>query len=123
MPGYSAAGSADGALRAVDDGCQREDFAARAGRGGVHRLRHLLPLSQGAQRPPRRASALIAQTSASRRGVAFATLAVPNIGLPVVLMSERVPARDGDLVQLTVNAAARGSTENVIAEIGPRTAR
>jgi Zn-dependent M28 family amino/carboxypeptidase len=66
------------------------------------------------------ASALIAQTSASSRGVAFATLVLPHVGLPVVLISARVPARDGDLVHLTVNAASgRGSTQNVIAEIGP----
>jgi hypothetical protein len=121
VPAYSAVGSADGALRAVDDGCQREDFAALkpgevafTGFGTCFLFRKALNAKRAG------ASALIAQTSASARGVAFATLVVPNIGLPVVLMSGRVPARDGDLVHLTVNAlAGRGSTQNVIAEIGP----
>ena len=91
------------------------------GRGRVHGLRHLLPLAQDRQRPPGgRQRARRADLHARGRGVASATLAVPRLGLPVVLMSRDVPARDGDRVQLSVNAqTARGSTQNVIAEIGP----
>jgi Zn-dependent M28 family amino/carboxypeptidase len=66
------------------------------------------------------ASALVVQTSTSGRGVAFATLAVPRLGLPVAMMSRHVAARDGDRVQLSVDAVtASGTTQNVIAEIGP----
>jgi hypothetical protein len=121
VPGYSASGSADGTLHAVDDGCQPGDFAtlrpgevAFTGFGTCFLFRKALNARRAG------ASALIAQTSASNRGVAFATLVVPHVGIPVVLMSRRVPARDGDLVHLTVNAATgSGSTQNVIAEIGP----
>jgi hypothetical protein len=121
VPGYSASGTADGALHAVDDGCQREDFATLApgqvaftGFGTCFLFRKALNAKRAG------ASALIAQTSAAPRGVAFATLVFPRVGLPVVVMSGSVPARDGDLVHLQVNAGSqRASTENVIAEIGP----
>jgi Peptidase family M28 len=121
VPGYSASGTADGALHAVDDGCQREDFAtlqpgqvAFTGFGTCFLYRKALNAKRAG------ASALIAQTSPSPRGVAFATLVFPRVGLPVVLMSRNVPARDGDAVHLQVNAESeRGSTQNVIAEIGP----
>lgn len=122
VPAYSASGSADAALHAVGDGCQPQDFAALqpgevafTGFGACFLYRKALNARRAG------ASALIAQTSASPRGVAFATLVVPKVGLPVVLMSRRVPARDGDLVHLRVNAASGpGATQNVIAEIGPR---
>jgi hypothetical protein len=122
VPAYSGAGTAVGALRAVDDGCQRSDFAALkpgevafTGFGTCFLWRKALNAKRAG------ASALIAQTAPSPRGVAFATLVVPNIGLPVVMMSRRVPARDGDLIQLTVNSAGgRGTTQDVIAELGPR---
>jgi hypothetical protein len=121
VPGYSASGTADGALHAVDDGCQREDFAtlkpgevAFTGFGTCFLYRKALNAKQAG------ASALIAQTSRSPRGVAFATLVFPRVGLPVVLMNRSVPARGGDAVHLQVNAESkRGSTQNVIAEIGP----
>ena len=123
VPAYSAAGTVDGALRAVDDGCQQADFSALqpgevafTGFGTCFLWRKALNAKRAG------ASALIAQTSPARRGVAFATLVRPNVGLPVVMMSRRVPARDGDRIQLRIDAAAgRGTTENVIAEIGPRT--
>ena len=51
------------------------------------------------------ASGLIAQTLVvEARGGQNATLAVPRLGLPVVLMSRDVPARDGDRVRLSVDA-------------------
>jgi hypothetical protein len=96
VPGYSASGSAAGALRAVGDGCARSDFAALepgevafTGFGTCFLFRKAINARRAG------ASALIAQTSASPRGVAFATLVEPHIGLPA------------------------GSTQNVIAEIGP----
>jgi hypothetical protein len=121
VPGYSASGSAAGALRAVGDGCARSDFAALepgevafTGFGTCFLFRKAINARRAG------ASALIAQTSASPRGVAFATLVEPHIGLPVALVSRRVPARDGDLVHLRVSADSEaGSTQNVIAEIGP----
>jgi len=121
VPGYSASGSAAGALRAVGDGCQPEDFAALqpgevafTGFGTCFLWRKAMNAKRAG------ASALIAQTPGSPRGVAFATLVTPRADLPVALMSRRVPARDGDPVQLRVDAAsARGTTQNVIAELGP----
>ena len=121
IPAYSTAGSVDGALRAVGDGCQREDFAALSpgevaftGFGTCFLWRKAVNAKRAG------ASGLIAQTSPSPRGVAFATLVVPNVGLPVAMMSRRVPARDGDRIQLTVDSTAdRGTTQDVIAEIGP----
>ena len=125
MPSYSAAGHVDAPLRAVGDGCEAADFAALqpgevafTGFGTCFLWRKAVNARRAG------ASALIAQTSSSKRGVASATLAVPRLGLPVALMSTRIPARDGDRVQLTVNAKTRPArTENVIAEIGPRTGR
>ena len=122
VPSYSAAGQVDGTLRAVDDGCQEDDFDALApgqvaftGFGACFLFRK----ATNARRAG--ATAVVVQTGASRRGVPSATLAVPELGIPVVMMSEAVPARDGDRVQLTVDArTTRGSTQNVIAEIGPR---
>lgn len=121
VPSYSAAGQVDGALRAVDDGCQAADFEALVpgevaftGAGTCFLWRKTVNARKAG------ASALVAQTSTSGRGVASATLAVPRLGLPVVLMSKDVPARDGDRVLLSVEAATtRGQTQNVIAEIGP----
>jgi Iap family predicted aminopeptidase len=121
VPAYSATGDVEGALRAVDDGCEQEDFAALApgevaftGFGKCFLWRKALAAKRAG------AGALIAQTSGSPRGVSFATLITPRAGLPVVLMSRRVPARDGDIVRLRVDAASGpGSTQNVIAEIGP----
>jgi peptidase M28-like protein len=123
VPAYSAAGTVDGALRAVGDGCERSDFAtlrpgevAFTGFGTCFLWRKALKAKRAG------ASALIAQTGPSPRGVAFATLVMPNVGLPVVMMSRRVPARDGDRIQLTVNSVGgRGTTQDVIAELGPRT--
>ena len=119
--GWQAELAANGALRAVDDGCQPGDFAALqpgevafTGFGTCFLWRKARNAKQAG------ASALIAQTSPSPRGVAFATLVVPNVGLPVVMMSRRVPARDGDRIRLTVDSAGgRGTTQNVIAELGP----
>jgi Zn-dependent M28 family amino/carboxypeptidase len=121
VPGYSGSGTVQGTLHATDDGCQQEDFSslqpgqvAFTGFGKCFLYRKAMNAKRAG------ASALIAQTTGSPRGVAFATLVVPNIGLPVVLMSRRVPARDGDTVQLRVDAASRRArTQNVIAEIGP----
>ncbi|MEA2364430.1 MAG: hypothetical protein QOD71_3575, partial [Thermoleophilaceae bacterium] len=111
----------DGPRRADDDGCQASDFAAFSagevaftGAGNCF-LRHKTVNARRAG-----ASALVVQTSTSGRGVAFATLAVPRLGLPVAMMSRHVAARDGDRVQLSVDAVtASGTTQNVIAEIGP----
>jgi aminopeptidase Y len=121
VPAYSAAGRVDGALRAVDDGCQASDFGALrpgevafTGFGTCFLWRKALNAKRAG------ASALIAQTSPSPRGVAFATLVVPDVGLPVVMMSRRVPARDGNRIRLTVDSTGgRGTTQNVIAELGP----
>jgi hypothetical protein len=125
VPSYSAAGHVDAPLRAVGDGCEAADFAALqpgevafTGFGTCFLWRKTVNARRAG------ASALIAQTSSSKRGVASATLAVPRLGLLVALMSAVTPARDGDRVQLTVNAKTRPArTENVIAEIGPRTGR
>jgi len=52
--------------------------------------------------------------------VPSATLAVPNLKLPVVLMSDKVAARDGDAVRLSIDATTtKGTTHNVIGEAGP----
>jgi hypothetical protein len=125
VPGYSAAGQVDGPLRAVDDGCQATDFdglspgdVAFTGAGTCFLWRKTVNARKAG------ASALVVQTSGSRRGVAFATLVFPRLGLPVVMMSTRVPARDGDRVQLTVDAeTVSGHASNVIAELGPRHGR
>jgi hypothetical protein len=125
VPSYSSAGRAGGTLHAVDDACQAADFDG-LGRGDVaftgFGTCFLWRKTVNARRAG--AGALIVQTAGSRRGVASATLAVPRLGLPVVLMSRDVAARDGDRVRLSVNSAtARGRTQNVIAELGPRTGR
>jgi Iap family predicted aminopeptidase len=125
VPTYSSAGQADGSLRAVDDGCEASDFdglspgdVAFTGFGTCFLWRKTVNARRAG------ASAVIVQTAGSRHGVASATLAVPRLGLPVVLMSREVAARDGDRVQLSVNSATtRGRTQNVIAELGPRTGR
>jgi Peptidase family M28 len=125
VPSYSAAGRVDAPLRAVDDGCQPTDFdglqpgeVAFTGFGTCFLWRKTLNARRAG------ASALVAQASASERGVAFATLVVPKLGLPVVLMSSLVPARDGDQVQLNLNVQTRqAQTQNVIAEIGPSKGR
>lgn len=125
VPGYSASGTVDGTLETVDDGCQQEDFTslqpgqvAFTGFGTCFLFRKAMNAKRAG------ASALVAQTTGSPRGVPFATLVAPRVGLPVVLMSRRVPARDGDTVQLRIDASARpGRTQNVIAEIGPRHGR
>ncbi|MBA3371480.1 MAG: M20/M25/M40 family metallo-hydrolase, partial [Thermoleophilaceae bacterium] len=121
VPGYSAAGRVDGPLRAADDGCQAADFeglspgnVAFTGFGNCFLWRKTVNARRAG------ATALAVQTSTSGRGVAFATLAVARLGLPVVMMRKDVAARDGDRVQLTVNAVTTaGTTRNVIAEIGP----
>ena len=125
LPSYSSAGRADGSLRAVDDGCQAADFeeigpgdVAFTGFGTCFLWRKTVNARRAG------AGALVVQAAGSRHGVASATLAVPRLGLPVVLMSREVAARDGDRVQLSVDTAtARGSTQNVIAELGPRSGR
>jgi aminopeptidase Y len=122
VPSYSAAGSVAGTLQAVDDGCQDEDFdsltpgqVAFTGFGTCFLWRKTAAARRAG------ASAVVVQTSTSGRGVASATLAVPDLDVPVVLMAADVPARDGDQVELTVDArTTRGRTSNVIAEIGPR---
>lgn len=118
---YSAAGQVDAPLRAADDGCQAADFdALQPGEVAFTGLGTCFLWRKTVNARRAGASALVAQTSSSKRGVASATLAVPRLGLPVVLMSRDVPARDGDQVQLDVNAQTRrASTQNVIAEIGP----
>jgi hypothetical protein len=121
VPGYAGTARVDGELRVVDDGCQAADFenltpgdVAFTGAGTCYLWRKTLNARKAG------ASGLVVQTSTSGHGVAFATLAVPRLGLPVVLMSRDVPARDGDRVEMSVNAAtARERTQNVIAEIGP----
>jgi peptidase M28-like protein len=125
VPSYSAAGQVDGPLRAVDDGCQASDFdglrpgeVAFTGFGTCFLSRKTVNARRAG------ASALVVQTASSKRGVVSATLAIPGLGLPVALMSRDVAARDGDRVQLTVNAdTRRARTQNVIAEIGPGTGR
>ena len=121
VPGYAPSGRVTGALRAVDDGCEADDFdglvpgeVAFTGAGTCYLWRKTVNARKAG------ASGLVVQTSPSRRGVAFATLAVPRLGLPVVLMSRNVPAREGDVVRLEADAlTTRARTQNVIAEIGP----
>lgn len=125
VPSYSTAGRADGALRAVDDACQASDFddlapgdVAFTGFGTCFLWRKTVRARRAG------ASALVVQTAASRAGVASATLSVPRLGLPVVMMSKRVAAREGDRVQLTIDTTTtRARTSNVIAEIGPTRGR
>jgi Zn-dependent M28 family amino/carboxypeptidase len=121
VPSYSAAGEVSGTLKVVGDACETEDFEpldpgdiAFTGFGTCFLWRKTVNARKAG------ASALVVQAKGTERGVASATLAVPNLKLPVVLMSDKVPARDGDAVNLQVNASTtKGSTQNVIAEIGP----
>jgi Iap family predicted aminopeptidase len=121
VPSYSAAGRVEGTLRVVDDACDPEDFDSLApGEVAFTGLGECFLAIKTANARRAGATALVVQTSASRRGVPSATLARPGLGLPVVLMSRRVPARDGDRVRLAVDATTeRGQTQNVVAEIGP----
>jgi Zn-dependent M28 family amino/carboxypeptidase len=121
VPSYSAAGRAEGTLQAVDDACETEDFeqlqpgqVAFTGFGTCFLWRKTVNARRAG------ASALVVQAKGTKQGVPSATLAVPNLKLPVVLMSDKVAARDGDAVRLTVDATtSKGITQNVIAEIGP----
>ena len=125
VPSYSAAGDVSGTLRAVDDACERGDFdelqpgqVAFTGFGTCFLWRKTVNARRAG------ASALVVQARGTPQGVASATLAVPGLKLPVVLMSNRVPARDGDQVELAVNSTTgKGTTQNVIAEIGPKGGR
>jgi Peptidase family M28/PA domain len=121
VPSYSSAGEADGTLRVVDDGCQRSDFDALApGEVAFTGSGNCFLFRKTANAKAAGASAMVVQTGRAPRGVPSATLAVPRMGLPVVLMSPRVAARDGDQIQLSVDTTSeRGTTKNVIAEIGP----
>ncbi len=121
VPSYAAAGDVDGSLRVVEDGCDPEDFdvvqdgeVAFTGFGGCFLWRKTVNARRAG------ASALVAQATTSGRGVPSATLAMPGLGLPVVLMNRDVPARDGDRVQLNIDAVTtRGRTRNVLADLGP----
>jgi Iap family predicted aminopeptidase len=121
VPSYSASGRVSGTLRVVGDACDPEDFAPlAAGEVAFTGFGDCFLWIKAANARRAGASALVVQTGSSRRGVASATLGTPRARLPVVMMSRRVPARDGDPVQLSVDAATeRGATQNVIAEIGP----
>jgi Iap family predicted aminopeptidase len=123
VPSYSAAGSASGTLRVVGDACDPEDFAPLApGEVAFTGFGDCFLAIKAAHARRAGAAALVVQAGASRRGVQSATLADPRAGLPVVLVSRRVPARDGDPVQLSVDAVTeQGATQNVIAEAGPST--
>ena len=120
VPSYSAAGSAEGALRVVGDACEASDFdelgvgeVALTSIGGCLLWRKSLTARRAG------AAALLVQTRTSGRGVPSATLAVPRIGLPVVLIDRRVELRAGELVRLAIAAVTeRGTTRNVIAESG-----
>lgn len=120
VPSYSA-GRAEGTLKAVDDACEADDFeglqpgqVAFTGFGTCFLWRKTVNARRAG------ASALVVQAKGSEEGVPSATLAVPNLRLPVVLMSKKVAARDGDQVSLTIDATTtKGATRNVIAEIGP----
>ena len=113
-------GSADGALRSSTTAARRPT-STRSSRARS-RSRASAPASSGARRSNARRAGAAALSRAdrprSRRGVASATLAVPRIGLPVVLISRRVAARDGERVRLSVNSVDRGAAppQNVIAE-------
>jgi Zn-dependent M28 family amino/carboxypeptidase len=121
VPSYSDAGHAGGTLKAVDDACEPDDFEdlqpgqiAFTGFGTCFLWRKTV----NARRVG--ASALVVQAKGTEQGVPSATLAVPNLKLPVVLMSKKVAARDGDSVDLTIDATTtKGTTQNVIAELGP----
>jgi aminopeptidase Y len=121
VPSYSAAGDVSGTLKVVGDACEAEDFdglaegdVAFTGFGTCFLWRKTVNARKAG------ASALVVQAKGTEQGVASATLAVPNLNLPVVLMSNKVPVRDGDAVHLQIDASTtKGSTRNVIAEIGP----
>jgi Zn-dependent M28 family amino/carboxypeptidase len=120
-PSYSAAGRVDGMLHAVGDGCEQDDFDSLApGQVAFTGFGTCFLYRKATNARRAGAQAVVVQTGASPRGVPSATLAVPGLGIPIVMMSEAVPARDGDRVQLTIDAhTTRGRTQNVIAEIGP----
>jgi Iap family predicted aminopeptidase len=121
VPSYAGSGSADGALRVVEDACEPSDFdelaageVALTSIGGCLLWRKTLNARRAG------AGALLVQTDTSGRGVPSATLAVPRIGLPVTLIDRRVELRSGERARLTVDAVTeRGTTQNVIAETGP----
>jgi aminopeptidase Y len=121
VPSYSATGRVSATLRVVGDACDPEDFAPLVpGEVAFTGFGDCFLAIKAANARRAGADAMVVQTSGSPRGVASATLGTPRVRLPVVLMSRRVPARDGDRVQLSVDAATeQGTTENVIAEIGP----
>jgi hypothetical protein len=120
VPSYAGGGSADGPLRLVGDACDPADFeglaagdVALTGIGGCLLWRK----TRNARRAG--AVALLVQTATSGRGVASATLAVPDIGLPVALIDRKVRLRSGERVRMSVDAVTeRGSTQNVIADNG-----
>ena len=92
VPSDSSAGRADGTC-APSTTCQATDFDALSpgdvaftGFGTCFLWRKTVNARRAG------ASAVIVQTAGSRRGVASATLAVPRLGLPVVLMSREVAA-------------------------------
>jgi hypothetical protein len=118
---YSGSGRARGTLRASGDGCEPEDF---------ERLQdNQIPLvdrsecffrEKAANAERAGAGALVvAEAVRSRRGVPSGTLAVPGIGIPVVLASVRAlgEAGDGSPASVSVDVSSRGArADNVIAE-------
>jgi len=117
---YSGSGRARGTLRASGDGCEAGDFdGLETGQIPVVDRSGCFFRQKAAGAERAGAGALVvAESVRSRRGVPSGTLAVPGIGIPVVLVSVRAlgDAGDGSPASVTVDAISRGGrADNVIA--------
>jgi Zn-dependent M28 family amino/carboxypeptidase len=118
---HSGSGRAGGALRPVGDGCSSSGFPTLApdelpvaARGGCF----FHEKATNAQRAGARALVIV-DYARTRRGLPSATLGVPGVRIPVVLVSARAlgPATTGTRVRVEVDAVSeRRVTHNVIAE-------
>lgn len=118
---YSGSGRASGRLRASGLGCTAGDFAglqpgevALVGRDGCF----FREKAANAERAGAGA-VVVMEDVRSRRGVPSGTLVVPDVKIPVVVVSLRAlgGAADGAQVTVSVDATSRaGRTDNVIAE-------
>jgi Iap family predicted aminopeptidase len=117
---YSGAGSADGALRDVGNGCTAAELAAVApgelalasSRGCLFRVKATAAEGAGA-------AALLIADPARRVGTTTATLTQPGARLPVVMVRRGVAdgLRDGMRVRLSVRTRSGERTEvNVVGE-------
>jgi Iap family predicted aminopeptidase len=118
---YSGSGRAAGALRRLPDGCDAEEFSALGGgelpvvsrTGCFFRVK-----AANAERAGARAL-IVVDDSQTSRGVPSGTLAVPGIGIPVLLVSDQAleSAGDGERATVSVRASTRRRrSQNVIAD-------